>query len=210
MWDWHSFFVKIGIPASVSSRYAEIFRQNRVSKDMLPDLDKATLADLGVTAVGDQLAILKHARDEAYDMEPDSPSKLRVRIAGPGAGAGHSSNGSSGSSEQRRGRPAPDRSEIYHIKMPEGSTARTKEIMQNASVLRKHGSLPAFRTRRSLVQDDYFVDEEGLSAEEEEYMDEEMAWEDLEEEELDEEVEELVDEFAYVEERPSVYNRLSR
>ncbi|VDO38400.1 unnamed protein product [Heligmosomoides polygyrus] len=86
MWDWHSFFVKIGIPASVSSRYAEIFRQNRVSKDMLPDLDKATLADLGVTAVGDQLAILKHARDEAYDMEPDSPSKLRVRIAGPGAG----------------------------------------------------------------------------------------------------------------------------
>ncbi|VDO35559.1 unnamed protein product [Haemonchus placei] len=142
MWDWQSFFVKIGIPSSISSRYAEIFRQNRVSKDMLPDLDKATLADLGVTAVGDQvsltrfLAILRHAKDETYETEIDSPAKLRVHIPGPGAEK--ASNGSS-SSEQRKGRLPPDRHEIYHIKMPEGNTARTKQIMQNASMMRKHG-----------------------------------------------------------------------
>ncbi|KAK5968108.1 Sterile alpha motif containing protein [Trichostrongylus colubriformis] len=136
MWDWQSFFVKIGIPTSISSRYAEIFRQNRVSKDMLPDLDKATLADLGVTAVGDQLAILRHAKDEAYEMEADSPAKLRVHIPGPGKEK--SLNGST-SNEIRKGRPPPDRHEIYHIKMPEGSTARTKQIMQNASMMRKHG-----------------------------------------------------------------------
>ncbi|KAK6017578.1 hypothetical protein OSTOST_16897, partial [Ostertagia ostertagi] len=110
----------------------------RVSKDMLPDLDKATLADLGVTAVGDQLAILKHAKDETYEMEADSPEKLRVHIPGPKAGVEKSSNGS-GSSDQRKGRPPPDRHEIYHIKMPEGNTARTKQIMQNASMMRKHG-----------------------------------------------------------------------
>ncbi|XGW02065.1 hypothetical protein V3C99_014266 [Haemonchus contortus] len=121
MWDWQSFFVKIGIPSSISSRYAEIFRQNRVSKDMLPDLDKATLADLGVTAVGDQLAILRHAKDETYETEIDSPAKLRVHIPGPGAEK--SSNGSS-NSEQRKGRPPPDRHEIYHIKMPEGLAVR--------------------------------------------------------------------------------------
>ncbi|VDM68976.1 unnamed protein product [Strongylus vulgaris] len=85
MWDWHSFFIKIGIPAGVSSRYAEVFRQNRVTKDMLPDLDKATLTDLGVTAVGDQLAILRSAKDASLDMGSLTPSKLRVRISGPGS-----------------------------------------------------------------------------------------------------------------------------
>ncbi|WKY10347.1 hypothetical protein Q1695_002585 [Nippostrongylus brasiliensis] len=124
MWDWQSFFVKIGIPTSVSSRYAEIFRQNRVSKDMLPDLDKSTLADLGVTAVGDQLAILKHGKEVKYEVEGDSPSKIRVRIPGPGARTEDSSNGSSSASELRRGRVAPDRHDIYHIKMPEGLTVR--------------------------------------------------------------------------------------
>ncbi|KIH46010.1 hypothetical protein ANCDUO_23941, partial [Ancylostoma duodenale] len=85
MWDWQSFFIKIGIPAGVSSRYAEVFRQNRVSKDMLSDLDKATLADLGVTAVGDQLAILRSAKDASLDLESVTPAKLRVRITGPGS-----------------------------------------------------------------------------------------------------------------------------
>ncbi|VDL72943.1 unnamed protein product [Nippostrongylus brasiliensis] len=190
MWDWQSFFVKIGIPTSVSSRYAEIFRQNRVSKDMLPDLDKSTLADLGVTAVGDQLAILKHGKEVKYEVEGDSPSKIRVRIPGPGARSGaqepaveddmttpngaldrdkmavwhlnkrgsstkekedganimkdvprteESSNGSSSASELRRGRVAPDRHDIYHIKMPEGNTDRSKQIMRNASMMRQHG-----------------------------------------------------------------------
>ncbi|RCN45742.1 hypothetical protein ANCCAN_08242 [Ancylostoma caninum] len=41
--------------------------------------------------------------------------------------------------ENRRGKPPPDRHEIYHIKMPEGNTARTRQIMQNASVMRRHG-----------------------------------------------------------------------
>ncbi|XGW03889.1 hypothetical protein V3C99_015214, partial [Haemonchus contortus] len=56
-----------------------------VSDDMLPDLDKATLADLGVTAVGDQLAILRHVKDQTYETEVHSPAKLRVQIPGPGA-----------------------------------------------------------------------------------------------------------------------------
>ncbi|EYB84908.1 hypothetical protein Y032_0307g2016 [Ancylostoma ceylanicum] len=140
MWDWQSFFIKIGIPAGVSSRYAEVFRQNRVSKDMLSDLDKATLADLGVTAVGDQLAILRSAKDASLDLESVTPAKLRVRITGPGSNGETSTNGSTlSTNENRRGKPPPDRHEIYHIKMPEGNTARTRQIMQNASMMRRHG-----------------------------------------------------------------------
>ncbi|KAK6753424.1 hypothetical protein RB195_012799 [Necator americanus] len=144
MCDWQSFFIKIGIPAGVSSRYAEVFRQNRVSKDMLPDLDKATLADLGVTAVGDQLAILRSAKDASLEMGSVTPSKLRIRITGPESdsflpGGSVSMNVATGNGEKRRGRPPPDRHEIYHIKMPEGNTARTKKIMENANMMRKHG-----------------------------------------------------------------------
>ncbi|KIH46009.1 hypothetical protein ANCDUO_23940 [Ancylostoma duodenale] len=51
-----------------------------------------------------------------------------------------STNGSTlNGNENRRGKPPPDRHEIYHIKMPEGNTARTRQIMQNASVMRRHG-----------------------------------------------------------------------
>ncbi|KAJ1374580.1 hypothetical protein KIN20_037291 [Parelaphostrongylus tenuis] len=71
---------------------------------MLPDLDKSTLADLGVTAVGDQLAILRKAKDASFDMSAaDSTGKLRVHIAGPADGAETLSNGSAARGEPRKG-----------------------------------------------------------------------------------------------------------
>ncbi|KHJ99018.1 hypothetical protein OESDEN_00991 [Oesophagostomum dentatum] len=107
---------------------------------MLPDLDKATLADLGVTAVGDQLAILRSAKDASLDMGSVTPSNLRVRISGPGSNSDASSSGvTTNGNESRKGKPPPDRHEIYHIKMPDGTTARTRQILQNATIMRKHG-----------------------------------------------------------------------
>lgn len=42
-------------------------------------------------------------------------------------------------SELRKGRPPPDRNEIYHVKMPEGTTRRTKVIMARHDALRRQG-----------------------------------------------------------------------
>lgn len=36
-------------------RYAKSFSANRVTREMVADLDKETLVELGITAVGDQV-----------------------------------------------------------------------------------------------------------------------------------------------------------
>ncbi|VDM58158.1 unnamed protein product [Angiostrongylus costaricensis] len=216
----------------------------RVSKDMLPDLDKSTLADLGVTAVGDQLAILRKGRDASFDMGTDSTAKLRVHITGPAEGPETLSNGSAATGELRKGKLPPDRHEIYHVKMPEGEEARLvdpvitrlgvrglhsdgaskiisgrvqKRSVQTSENLRLPRSTDdvAIRVRipssseveervfrkRPMASPDYLV-EDDLSAEDEEFVDDEMIW--------DEEDDEF-DVVEYVEDtRPSVYNRISR
>lgn len=43
--------------------------------------------------------------------------------------------------EIRRGRPAPDRDEIYHVTMPEGRHPRTRAILERHSQLREAGRI---------------------------------------------------------------------
>uniref|UniRef100_A0A8R1I0R5 SAM domain-containing protein n=1 Tax=Caenorhabditis japonica TaxID=281687 RepID=A0A8R1I0R5_CAEJA len=146
---WKQFFVRAGIPNEIAQRYAKSFHTNRITKEMLPDLDKSTLAELGVTAIGDQLSILRRIKaaksalerigDEMEDEEdsevqklPTKPSASRSRITAPEVFA-------STASELRRGKPPPDRNEIYHVKMPVGNTHRTRQILQKAEKMRQQG-----------------------------------------------------------------------
>jgi len=59
---WISFFVEAGIPPAAAANYAIIFTDNRIQKHMLLDLNKEYLKDMGVTVLGDIIAILKHAK----------------------------------------------------------------------------------------------------------------------------------------------------
>ena len=59
---WIQFFQDAGIPASESANYAVTFCDHRIQEDMLPDLTKEYLNDMGVTMMGDIIAILKHAK----------------------------------------------------------------------------------------------------------------------------------------------------
>ncbi|VVC30045.1 Hypothetical protein CINCED_3A000933 [Cinara cedri] len=60
---WIRFFTDAGIPSFASSKYAAIFHENRIQSNMLMDLEKDILKEMGITVIGDIIAILKHAKD---------------------------------------------------------------------------------------------------------------------------------------------------
>eukprot|EP00092_Neocalanus_flemingeri_P008232 GFUD01008877.1.p1 GENE.GFUD01008877.1~~GFUD01008877.1.p1 ORF type:complete len:694 (-),score=206.87 GFUD01008877.1:123-2204(-) len=60
--QWMKFFLDAGIPPDSSAQYAVTFETNRMGLDMLMDLDKEYLRDLNITALGDIISILKHAK----------------------------------------------------------------------------------------------------------------------------------------------------
>lgn len=60
--EWIQFFKEAGIPPGPAVNYAITFVDNRIQKNMLMDLTKEILHELGIDVVGDAIAILKHAR----------------------------------------------------------------------------------------------------------------------------------------------------
>ncbi|XP_060929059.1 uncharacterized protein C19orf47 homolog isoform X2 [Limanda limanda] len=60
--EWIQFFKDAGIPAGLAVTYAVSFVDNRIQKNMLMDLNKDIMMDLGITVIGDIIAILKHAK----------------------------------------------------------------------------------------------------------------------------------------------------
>ncbi|XP_070620893.1 uncharacterized protein C19orf47 homolog isoform X3 [Erythrolamprus reginae] len=60
--EWIQFFKEAGIPPGPAVNYAVTFVDNRIQKNMLMDLNKEIMNELGITIVGDIIAILKHAK----------------------------------------------------------------------------------------------------------------------------------------------------
>ena len=60
---WINFFTSSGIPAGDATHYAIIFCDNRITREMLLDLSKEYLTDMGISRLGDVIAILKHAKE---------------------------------------------------------------------------------------------------------------------------------------------------
>lgn len=61
---WMKFFRDAGIPPQVAGNYAVLFADHRIQTDMLQDLSRDILQAMGVTVMGDIIAILKHAKQK--------------------------------------------------------------------------------------------------------------------------------------------------
>ncbi|XP_069765251.1 uncharacterized protein C19orf47 homolog isoform X3 [Narcine bancroftii] len=83
--EWIQFFKDAGIPAGPAVNYAVSFVDNRIQKNMLMDLTKDIMNELGITAVGDVIAILKHAK-VVYKQEL---AKMATESINPTHGSAH-------------------------------------------------------------------------------------------------------------------------
>lgn len=89
--EWMKFFKEAGIPKEFVTNYAIVFDKHRMRMDMLQELNKDVLHDMGIKTMGDVIAIMRHAKEV---VEKETRSKI---LASSGRRSGSISRSSSGS-----------------------------------------------------------------------------------------------------------------
>ncbi|MCP9263853.1 hypothetical protein DINM_007221 [Dirofilaria immitis] len=125
---WQRFFIAAGIPGRIALKYSKSFAEQRMQFTMLDVLDKSVLIELGVTTVGDQIAILQHIR---------KLKSSQKEIMDCNSSAMESNN----KEAKKALSTAPDRDDIYHIHLPTGTTPKTRAILHKHNMLKSAGLL---------------------------------------------------------------------
>lgn len=129
---WQNFFLEAGIPRSIATKYSKSFAVQRMQHSILGELDKSTLKELGITAVGDQLAVLRHVRGlqqkkaKVTESNEDKSLDKKKRVpAREERSPAHTSE--------------PDRDDKSRARLPAPTALKTKEITQRHRMLKSAG-----------------------------------------------------------------------
>ncbi|XP_002124334.2 uncharacterized protein LOC100186081 isoform X2 [Ciona intestinalis] len=102
---WIGFFKDAGIPSGLDMKYAILFCDHRIQKEILGDLNREYLLEMGIKAMGDVIAILKQAKLVSEEVTREKTTNL-IRPTN-GHRSNHMNSDTSKSVFQRLGEDAP-------------------------------------------------------------------------------------------------------
>lgn len=147
---WVKFFAAAGVPSPAAASYAHTFVENRIQMDMLMDLNKEYLREMGISPMGDIIAILRHSKVVYDQYKRDKVMSSDIKL--PTAPISKSSSEGMRSNvikinprpvEEAPKRPSesvvpvapkprrvlPEHEGRYKVTLPSGSTPRSKDIL---------------------------------------------------------------------------------